>query len=598
MTDLRSHLERIGEDGLLELASLWLPRVEMPFNRQKVVHDLVSFFSSSSVRNALVAGVDRGEAGILTIVDVLSHASRDGIVSFFPPSSRLMVERDIDRLLRRTLLLVDEDGMLTLSSSLDYSPVLSREVFASCMRRGARRIRLVETLKAMMALVNISKVRNTPAAIRRLARNSSYIFPILEEDEVITLMEDFVATALTLSIMTDGPQRLAIDVDRAAWFFRQPLVRIKASLLCNGQADAAGLALASLAMWLEDDAATALLKASCAQEEVDEVLLKRLSSLSFIMGDDEDDGNDDEVLVTDDLTLRTSSSGRDATLWLFTSPVLVDRMLTLQITRESVEAGFDAGLDVETMEAHLKTPSPLVNDRLRMWRGRYDEFRFTRGICLETSERNARIIAQLPLLKIHIIAQLSSSAFLMKASSEEQWRRILVYSGFDMLPHTITDDEMQAEASGDGVKEREQETVIGCGSIGSLPQETYPGDLSYRTDLEDAIEERIEAQDRQAYMDMLEAGYILSKEQIVPGRHLPKLRSASGFDHQARLGLLNAALGDHSMLALTTADGTMKAFVTLVEKCGRSRNVTVVDENGDEHVIPVERIFRVREILS
>lgn len=597
MTDLRSHLERIGEDGLLELASLWLPRVEMPFNRQKVVQDLVSFFSSSSVRSALVAGVDRREAGILTIVDVLSCASRDGIVSFFPPSSRLMVERDIDRLLRRTLLLVDEHGMLTLSSCLDYSPVLSREVFGSCMRRESRRIRLVETLKAMMALVNVSKVRNTPAAIRRLARNSSYIFPLLDEDEVITLMEDFVATALPLSIMTDGPQGLAIDVDRAAWFFRQPLVRIKASLLCNGNADSSGLALASLAMWLEDDAATALLKASCAQEEVDEVLLKRLSRLSFIMGDDEDDGNDDEVLVTDDLTLRTSSSGRDATLWLFTSPVLVDRMLTLQITRESVEAGFDAGLDVETMEAHLKTPSPLVNDRLRMWRGRYDEFRFTRGICLETSKRNARIIAQLPLLKIHIIAQLSPNAFLMKASSEEQWRRILVYSGFDMLPHTIEDDDSQ-EAAGDGVKEREQETVSGCGSIGALPQETCPGDLSYRTDLEDAIEERIEAQDRQAYMDMLEAGYILSKEQIVPGRHLPKLRSASGFDHQARLGLLNAALGDHSMLALTTADGTMKAFVTLVEKCGRSRNVTVVDENGDEHVIPVERIFRVREILS
>lgn len=597
MTDLRSHLERIGEDGLLELASLWLPRVEMPFNRQKVVQDLVSFFSSSSVRSALVAGVDRREAGILTIVDVLSCASRDGIVSFFPPSSRLMVERDIDRLLRRTLLLVDEDGMLTLSSCLDYSPVLSREVFGSCIRKKARRIRLVETLKAMMALVNVSKVRNTPAAIRRLARNSSYIFPLLEEDEVITLMEDFVATALTLSIMTDGPQGLAIDVDRTAWFFRLPLVRIKASLLCGGQADAAGLALASLAMWLEDDAAITLLKASCAQEEVDEVLLKRLSRLSFIMGDDEDDGNDDEVLVTDDLTLRTSSSGRDATLWLFTFPVLVDRMLTLQITRESVEAGFDAGLDVETMEAHLKTPSPLVNDRLRMWRGRYDEFRFTRGICLETSERNARIIAQLPLLKIHIIAQLSPNAFLMKASSEEQWRRILVYSGFDMLPHTIEDGEAQ-EATGDGVKEREHETVSGCGSIGSLPQETCPGDLSYRTALEDAIEERIEAQDRQAYRDMLEAGYILSKEQIVPGRHLPRLRSASGFDHQARLGLLNAAAGDHSLLELTSADGTMKAFVTLVEKCGRSRNVTVVDENGDEHVIPVERIFRVRETLS
>ena len=149
MTDLRSHLERIPEDELLSLASLWLVRPDMPFNRQKVVQRLVGFFSSSTIRSRLMEGLDRNEAGIVTLVYVLGSASREGIAAFFAPKAHLVVDRDIDRLLKRTVLLLDEDGLLTLSSSLDYSGVVSLDVFNGRMRTDGRRIRLVETLKAL-----------------------------------------------------------------------------------------------------------------------------------------------------------------------------------------------------------------------------------------------------------------------------------------------------------------------------------------------------------------------------------------------------------------------------------------------------------------
>ena len=121
MTDLRSHLERIPEDELLSLASLWLVRPDMPFNRQKVVQRLVGFFSSSTIRSRLMEGLDRNEAGIVTLVYVLGNASREGIAVFFAPKAHLVVDRDIDRLLKRTVLLLDEDGEETSPAEMQIT---------------------------------------------------------------------------------------------------------------------------------------------------------------------------------------------------------------------------------------------------------------------------------------------------------------------------------------------------------------------------------------------------------------------------------------------------------------------------------------------
>ena len=99
-------------------------------------------------------------------------------------------------------------------------------------------------------------------------------------------------------------------------------------------------------------------------------------------------------------------------------------------------------------------------------------------------------------------------------------------------------------------------------------------------------------------MDMLDAGYILDEGQIVPGRTLARMRRASGFDHQAKLNLLSSAISEHGLLEISTPDGTMRAFVTMVETRGRTKSARLVDEDGDEHVIPVDRMFALKEVLS
>lgn len=597
MTDLRSHLERIPEDELLSLASLWLVRPDMPFNRQKVVQRLVGFFSSSTIRSRLMEGLDRNEAGIVTLVYVLGSASREGIAAFFAPKAHHVVDRDIDRLLKRTVLLLDEDGLLTLSSSLDYSGVVSLDVFNGRMRTDGRRIRLVETLKAMMSIVSASRTRNTSSSIRRLARSSAYVFPLLSQEEVVTLFEAFTQAALSRGLMKDVAGRIVIDRAEAEAFFSLPLVTIKACLLCGGTAHEDGIRLARLALLLDDGSACSLLWASRHGDGVDD-LVARFMELRFIMGDDEEDTDASEVLVTDDLVVRTPASGRSVTPALFMSATLVDRIVTYQVSREAVEAGFDLGIDGKEMEEALGTASPLVHDRIAMWRERYDEFSFTRGIYLETSERNAKLISQLPLLRIHILRQVSPRAFLMKASSEEQWRRILVYSGFDMLPRTVgEDDAADDEAHGDGRAPDACADAVEV-PLSSLAAKASCGDRSFTSALADVIAQRIDSDDRQAYMDMLDAGYILDEGQIVPGRTLARMRRASGFDHQAKLNLLSSAISEHGLLEISTPDGTMRAFVTMVETRGRTKSARLVDEDGDEHVIPVDRMFALKEVLS
>ena len=186
----------------------------------------------------------------------------------------------------------------------------------------------------------------------------------------------------------------------------------------------------------------------------------------------------------------------------------------------------------------------------------------------------------------------------MKASSEDQCRRILVYSGFDMLPRTVgEDDAADDEAHGD------RRAPDACADavevpLSSLAAKASCGDRSFTSALADVIAQRIDSDDRQAYMDMLDAGYILDEGQIVPGRTLARMRRASGFDHQAKLNLLSSAISEHGLLEISTPDGTMRAFVTMVETRGRTKSARLVDEDGDEHVIPVDRMFALKEVLS
>ena len=62
-----SYLSELDENSLLDLASLYLGRVQMPFSRAGITEALMHFFSSPAVKENLASGVSDDESMILSL---------------------------------------------------------------------------------------------------------------------------------------------------------------------------------------------------------------------------------------------------------------------------------------------------------------------------------------------------------------------------------------------------------------------------------------------------------------------------------------------------------------------------------------------------
>ena len=116
-----------------------------------------------------------------------------------------------------------------------------------------------------------------------------------------------------------------------------------------------------------------------------------------------------------------------------------------------------------------------------------------------------------------------------------------------------------------------------------------------------AIEIRKKASDdnREAYLELLSASYILSESQIVKDKVIPFSRSISVFNFQAKLSFItkNIARSD-DLFEITTVDGKFVCSFEKLEGDGAESILSVLDEDGKNHSIPVSRIFKIKELVG
>ena len=213
-----------------------------------------------------------------------------------------------------------------------------------------------------------------------------------------------------------------------------------------------------------------------------------------------------------------------------------------------------------------------------------------------TDERNARLIENLPLLQIHIIRKIGQNAFLFKKSTQAQWRRILVYSGFDMLGKTECEKE---EENAEGNNEEMYSSLTSAFKLSQLPEHRQKSSSQWKEKLEKAVDEKAGEENRQAYLDLLSSGCLLSPSQIVPGRTFPVAHSASGFDYSQKLALIRQAVKDScSLYEITCASGKVTGTAEELKKGSDDYILTLLTQDGKSIDFPVGRIFRIRQILS
>lgn len=595
MNALETHLMTLEANEFLDTASLYLGPVSMPYNKHTLISSLVSFFSQPLVKENLISSITDEESRILSLVSCFQPVRQERLEALYTGAHAKSFTRCVRNLLKRTLLLFDEDHCLNLNSSLDFSAVLNAEVFSQSRKSEKRNVRLKETLKAFASVVNTEHMGASTHSQKRTVRAHQDAFVLLSPEETETLFSSFISACLSCGAMYIEAESVLIDKDRMVSFFSMSVNEIKAALLAGGKADEQAMHLAALASELRAEEAVRFYRAvyECADE--DREIYERLLKLDFIMSDDEECSQSD-IIVQNDMSIRSTSTSPDSMIFLFTTVALVDRMLTYTISKESVKAAFDCQLSLEDILSALGECSDTIRTQLEEWREQYDRICLYDCICLVTDERNARLIENLPLLQIHIIRKVSQNAFLFKKSTQAQWRRILVYSGFDMLGKT------ECEKEEENVEENNEEmhsAVTSAFLLSQLPEHRQESSSLWKEKLERAVNEKAGEENRQAYLDLLSSGCLLSPSQIVPGRTFPVARSASGFDYSQKLALIRQAVKDScSLYEITCASGNVTGTAEELKKGSDDYILTLLTQDGKSIEFPVGRIFRIRQILS
>lgn len=595
MNALETHLMTLEANEFLDTASLFLGPVSMPYNKHSLINSLVSFFSQPMVKENLISSITDEESRTLSLVSCFQPVRQERLEALYTGAHAKSFTRCVRNLLKRTLLLFDEDHCLNLNSSLDYSAVLNAEVFSQSRKCEKRNIRLKETLKAFTSVVNTEHMGASTHSQKRTVRAHQDAFVLLSPEETETLFSSFISACLSIGAMYIESDSVLIDKDRMLSFLSVSVNEIKASLLRGGKADEQAMHLVALASELKAEEAIRFYRAVYEYADEDKEIYERLLKLDFIMSDDEDCSQSD-IIVQNDMSIRSTSTSPDSMIFLFATVALVDRMLTYTISKESVKAAFDCQLSLEDILSALGECSDTIRTQLEEWREKYDRICLYDCICLVTDERNARLIENLPLLQIHIIRKVSQNAFLFKKSTQAQWRRILVYSGFDMLGKT------ECEKEEENVEENNEEmhsAVISAFLLSQLPEHRQESSSQWKEKLERAVNEKAGEENRQAYLDLLSSGCLLSPSQIVPGRTFPVARSASGFDYSQKLALIRQAVKDScSLYEITCASGKVTGTAEELKKSSDDYILTLLTQDGKSIEFPVGRIFRIRQILS
>lgn len=602
---LKEYLASLSDDRFLETASLYLGKVEMPFNKARLTEALSAFFSDAELCHAIVARCDDEDAALISAVCFLKGASADELVSL-SEEGRLRTLMRLRSLEKRMLLLSAPDGRYYPADFLDYAPILSSAFLPR--REYARDTRIEECIQGMLSLIAVGAFRTNVQRASRSFVSADLVshFPLLTEKEALLLFASLLSAGLEYGFVRDEGGYAALDMALSGEFLSLDTSMQAAVISMKGEqcSTAELMKRASLFSLLSATSSLQLpisLGLAGSQEELEAFI----SEWGFLLSEGRRREEGSSTISADFTLFSRSFAG--SSIYMYASLSKADTLVTYELTRESVKAGFDAGLTAENILKSLdglgSVPS-IVRERVSSWYTSYEKIRVYDSLYVEADERSARLISSLPLLQIHIVRRIGDTGFLFRRKTEEQWRRIMMYSGLDMVGRTEREEGFTVtEQSADEIRKLpEGLSAFTPYSLAGFPEERTEAQNRFRENLlRLTVNERIKDKaEKDGYLSYLSKGYIISDSQIVKGKQFPHPRSATGFDFQGKLQLLSSVRGDYNTpVSLTLEDETVIGVVLSLEK--KAENSTVIVEKADDDStleIPVARIFLIRTITD
>ena len=607
-----SYLNSLGEDYYFFIANTVLGRVPTPFHKPVLNDRIFSFLLDSGNRARIRASVSTDERKYLSFLLIAGSASGREIRQFFDMDSYPVVLTCMDSMKDRLIVLCT-DGRYTVNPVLKqvaeelFDPDLMAGEDDSCPVPGPFADRNVVCACLNLLIGGSVPVREANAHHFMKSGRLAKVFPQFPEQESLRMFTLFKKLFIRTGVLTIRDARFILDRSRATALLKSGPLGLLMKAVPMADSRAVPVVLGFLRTHGMDARSFISLYSivSGAGEEQSRQVLEDMESLGFIS---EAAGrvylNPAVVAKTTmqshpsmDSDMEVSYYGipdENDILFMFADIDVCDRLVRYHITRSSFTRALDNGLTRERIQSYLGIPD---NEQMKMWETSFSRITVYDGIVIRCDGQVARIVRIHPQIKGHIISELPGNVFLMDRNDSRSWQDALAYAmDIPDLPLPVSTAESQEpESTGS-----DEEPVLITPPAVSAPDGTEKGQ-----DPEKIKEALLSYASRTGCLtddvrELINARLIVSESQIGKNFRYATLPSASGFDYNAKIAIIRAALRktdkeEIPLLRLELTDGEMIVQPMELLK-GDSKGSVLkarIMPEGMERSIPVSSVYRV-----
>ncbi len=614
-------LNRYSEENYFYLVRNYLGLVTTPFHKPALTTKLCNFFSLPEIEDTIFSLIDQKDQIILSLVHIAGPLTGEDIIS-------LLKDRySYGKLVRRVSNLQERMILLNDGGVLIFNPLFEERVRRICSLKPlfgdeptvvqSGPYCSTEFVRAYLNLVDKEK---------RLAYREEYssLFPSYSSGQ-LKLLFALLGEALGNQCIITGDKRVEVNFEKAQSLLslndRQLLYLFIAEPFSTEKDRSRAVAFAAnlLAMLhkigsCDTPSMMLLLKVIALKTgiEGEQSLLDTLSTLGVLSFDEtwhanqieEQTGRTTLVIDSDNTISYSGSCPEGDILYRFSDLTVLDRQTSYQVSPQSFTRGLDGNLTWEEIRLYLAENSyPQMSEALQkmllITHERYQQITIYEGIVLVTEDRVTRLLTQLESMQDHIVATIAPNAFLMKRSSEQTWRKILVQSGV-LVPAKRTGEYLEVAQERenplfDRLVEESRTEEVEVDTLPLLVLEPQPLDKVLRMEIETAKLSKAERSDLE---QRFKAKMILVPEQIV-AQVVNGVVEAGGFDYQGKVGLCRNAVGKKNIalqLMLPDQELIVQALEVAYTAEKEALLKAAVMPDMEVKIIPVSKIFLVRQL--
>ena len=614
-------LNRYSEENYFYLARNYLGLIKTPFHKPALTTKLCNFLSQKEIQDKILALIDEMDQIILSLVNIAGPLTGENIISL------LAGKWSYGKLVRRVSNLQERMILLNDGGSLIFNPLFEERVRLLCslkplLGEGPDELQSGAycSTEFMRAYLNIMDKE------QKLAYKEEYssLFPSYSSEQ-LKLLFSLIGEVLSRQCVISTDRQVSVDFEKAHQLLslndRQLLCLLIAEPFLKEKERTQAVAFANnLIALLEkvgscDTASLKLLLKVLSLKtgiQYDSSLLDKLSTLGVLSLNDiwhanqiEEETGRSTLVIDSDNTISYSGSctGFDI-LFRFSDLTILDRQTSYQVTPQSFTRGLDNNLSWAQIHTYLEKNSyPLMSDSLlkmlTITHERYQQITIYDGIVLVTEDRVTRLLTQLESLQDHIMATIATNTFLMKRSTEQTWRNILVQSGV-LVPAKRTGERLETTANADNplFEKLVQENKVPPIPV-DIPSMQKREPVMLDKTLHMAIETaKLTKAERSDLEQRFKAKMILIEEQVV-AQVVNGVIEAGGFDYQGKVGLCRNAVGKHNIalqLMLPEQELIVQALEIAYTAQKEALLKAAVMPDMEVKIIPVSKIFLVRQL--